>query len=506
MSALLLVSLTLGAHAAPPAVPCATMELLDGAWLAPELLGDGARLDAPPPPDGKLLRDAYGVPNKLESDNFVIRWGSGVSTSNAQAMLDAFELSWAVELIEMDHPPPPGSDTHKFNVYVGRTGGNTPDHYGAAGYFNTDDEGWPMIVLNPSTVSDPEYGETTVAHEFYHSVQYATGSYSYEDEAAWFWEATASWIEAEVYPDNPGYVVFLFGYALLPYLEVNFFDYPDSGALQEYHQYGAFIWPRYLAEFVGDWRVVRNAWVEPQTLQDDPMVALQAEVEDLGADLDVAFMDFAARNVTWDYAHGDWYEAYVDGYADYYPSQDARVVLEVDGAGTDGPWSPADAVTPRRYGYNVIRIEDLDEDGVEVEFVGDEEGSRGGPASFGVTVVHVAGGVASYEVLGHAVTSVGETVDVSGDDETYVVIGAWTADLRWDETFDYEIALTAGEGGGDGGGDGGGGGDDGGDLSLGDVTGKEFDLSSCSTGPRSAPVGIGLLVGLLGMAGRRRRD
>lgn len=288
----------LAAQAAGPLdrLPCHTMDLLDGAFLAPELQSRRP----PPPPDAKATRDAYGVPNSLESENFIIRWGSGVAAGDAQDMLDAFEHSWAVEVVQMDHPQPPGTDTHKFNVYVGSTGGGTPDHYGAAGYFNTDSAGWPMIVLNPSTVEDTEYGVTTVAHELYHAVQYATGTYQYEDEGAWFWEATASWVEVEVYPDNPGYVAFLFGYALLPHLELNFFDYPDTGALQEYHQYGAFIFPRYLAEFVGDWRIVRNAWVEPQAVGNDPMAAIEAEIADLGVGMDEAFMDFAARNVTWD--------------------------------------------------------------------------------------------------------------------------------------------------------------------------------------------------------------
>jgi hypothetical protein len=498
---------------AAPAVHCATMDLLDGAWLAPELFDR-----APAPPLDKQLRDSFGVPASLESENFVIRWGSGVDTADAQTMLDAFERSWDVEVVEMAHPAPPGADTHKFNVYVGSTGGGTPSDYGAAGYFNTDDDGWPMIVLNPSTVANPASGVATVAHEFYHSVQYGTQNYGYADEAAWFWEATASWIEVEVFPDNSAYVVFLFGYAMLPHLELNFFDYPDRGELQEYHQYGAFIWPRYLAEYVGDWRIVRNAWVAPQTSDGDPLEALRAEVADLDVDLDVAFMDFAARNVTWDYAHGDWYAAAVANYVDYFPGQDARIVHAASAAGTDGPWSPSASLRPRRYGVNVVSLVGPDDGDLVVDFRGDTAGSDGDAAHWALTLVRVRDDVPTYEVLLTDGTELATRVsDVGGEDALYVVVGARSDALEWDETFDYEIDLSVTdqpEGGDDTGEPGGddtaaddSGGDDSGAV-VDDSKGDGSSRSGCSTGT-SAPVGssgalgAAMLLAMLGLARRR---
>lgn len=501
----------LSAHAAGPLgrPPCHTMDLLDGAFIAPELMSERP----PPPPDGKATRDAYGVANSLESDNFIIRWGSGVSEADALEMLAAFERSWQVELLDMDHPQPQGTDTHKFNVYVGSTGGGTPDDYGAAGYFNTDSAGWPMIVLSLSTVEDTDYGVTTVAHEFYHAVQYATGTYQYEDEGAWFWEATASWIEVEVYPDNPGYVAFLFGYALIPHLELNFFDYPDTGALQEYHQYGAFIFPRYLAEFVGDWRIVRNAWVEPQVAGNDPLAALEAEIEDLGVGLDEAFMDFAARNVTWDYEHGDWYEYYVDAYGEYFPSQDNRVVETFSGDGTDGAFSPSDSLAPRRFGVNVVALEEPDNGDLRVVFAGDSAGTSGSPSDFGLTLVRVDGDSVSYEPLLLGGTELDTLVqDVGGEDTLYVVVGAWSEPLRWDEGFGYSLTLEIEAGGGaDGGGDGAGGGSGGedtasDDFNLGSSKGVEFPVEGCASRPGAPLGGAALLLAGLAAVGIRRED
>lgn len=505
---MMLVLAVLTAEAAGPAdrLPCRTLELLDGAFIGPELHRDRP----PPPPEGKLVRDAYGVSNSLESDNFVIRWGSGVAGVEAQAILEAFELSWEVEVAEMQHPQPQGADSHKFNVYVGSTGGGTPDDYDAAGYFTTDPEGWPMIVLSRATVQDVEYGVTTVAHEFYHAVQYATGTYRYEDEGAWFWEATASWIEAEVYAENPGYVSFLFGYALLPHLELNFFDYPDTGALQEYHQYGAFIFPRYLAELVGDWRIVRNAWVEPQVDGNDPLAAMEAEIGDLGVGLEEAFMDFVSRNVTWDYMHGDWYEDSVDIYAEYFPAQDHRILEVFRGEGTSGTFSPSPALAPRRYGANVMALEEPNAGDLHVRFEGEDFGSLGSPAAFGLTLVRVRGGEPHYQPLMLGEIELDTVVRDGGDaDALYVVVGAWSDQLRWDEEFNYAISFEIGAaaGGEDTGtqGDDRAGDDTGSSaLRLGATRGVRFPAEGCASRSGGPFGGVALLLaGVMAMSRRR---
>ena len=426
-----------------PRSACHTMALLPTALLAPVLLEDQR---PPPPPDGKALRDVYSVPNQLESENFVLRWGAGVDAGHAAAALEAFERSWTVEITEMGHPVPPGADTHKFNVYVGSTGGGTPDiPDSTAGYFYTDSAGWPMIVLHPNVVRALDTNVTTIPHELYHAVQYAAGTYSYEGEGAWFWEATASWIETEVYPDQPEYAVFIGGYALLPHLQLDFFDYPDEGIIEEYHQYGAFVFPRYVAEFIGDWRIIRDAWVDPQVSGNKPLDAVAAEVEATGVPFEQAFMDFAARNVTWDYAHGDWYAYYVDYWVENFPQYDHRFAARFEGGGSDGEWSPDVEFAPRRYGVNTISLMEPEDGDLYIDFDGDESGSRGSAAAFGVTAVRVSGDEVAYDPLmlgdvgGELVVS-----DVGDLDAVHIVIGAWSEDLDWSEYFDYRIRLEVG--------------------------------------------------------------
>ena len=501
-----------------PAAPCHTLALMPGIVLAPELLGD---VEPPPPPDEKASRDAYGVPYQLESDNFVLRWGGGVTEASAQTVLDAFEHSWDVEVDQMAHPPPQGSDRYRFNVYVGNSGGGTPQiPDGTAGYFYTDAVGWPMIVLHPDVVRRSDEFLTTIPHELYHAVQYASETFEYDGEGAWFWEATASWVEIEVYPDRLDYALPIGGYALLPHLQLDFFDYPDTWVLEEYHQYGAFIFPRYVSEFVGDWRIIRNAWVEPRVVGNRPLAAVGAELEALGVPLEQAFMDFAARNVTWDYAHGETYAYYTDFWVDYYPEQDHRVHASFEGAGSGGTWSPEDALSPRRFGVNTVSLASPDDGDLTVRFDGDAEGSRGSDAAFGLTAVRVSGDTVEYTPLLLGGTT-GELVvpDVGGLDAVHIVVGAWSDTLRWSEFFDYRIELEVGPpqpdtGGADTGTERGGTdtGPDGGEADT--VITRQLPAwtpgprSSCGCSTRRSTGAGGALaaffVGLAALAGRRR--
>ena len=99
--------------------------------------------------------------NSLSSDNFIVRWGSGVSQAEAQELLDAFELAWQVEILEMGYLQPVATDQYLFNVYIGDSGGGAPSSYGAAGYFTVDDDGYPMIVIAGEILSGVSQGAST---------------------------------------------------------------------------------------------------------------------------------------------------------------------------------------------------------------------------------------------------------------------------------------------------------------------------------------------------------
>lgn len=344
--------------------------------LEPALAAHSLGLDHPealppsPPGSGKQVRDSFGVPESLESDNFVVRWGNYVEEDEAQAVLDVFEATWTALVVDDDYPGPWGTDSYKFNVYIGDSGGNTPSSLGYGGYYWVDGDGWPMVVMSRDALEDPEMLEVTGSHEFFHALQAGIDSYGYEGDGAWFWEATATWAAGHVYPDNTDYAVFLFGWAYQPHLSVDFFDYPDGGTfdLTEYHQYGAFIWPQYLVEHALGPELIRDAWLEGSAIDPlDPMHVLDELAAEGGVDLEEAFADFAVRNVTWDYAHGDAYAEWVDVYRFSFDS-DRLVATHV---GHSNGWAqPAASLQTRPWGVSYVAFTGLGSD-VTVGFEAD---------------------------------------------------------------------------------------------------------------------------------------
>jgi hypothetical protein len=285
---------------------------------------------------------------------------------------------------ELGYPAPKGSHRWKFNVYVGDSGVSTGTGeltaFAAAGYFMLDPDGLPMIVLAPETLSNRNSGHTTAAHELYHALQNAMGQWFYTDQSAWYWEATATWVEKVVYPEDSSYAAFLYGYALLPHLPMWFFDFPDSADLTEYHQYGAFIFPLFLTEQVADVDLIRRSWEEVPDGVDHPIAALRHHVEARGLDFDESLGDFAAANAVWDYEDGDLYEQVVDLGARRFPRQDWRLTAEVGASGTDGWQRPDEELLPGSYGSNTLRMLIPEEGGLHIQVELDAAGSEGTPA------------------------------------------------------------------------------------------------------------------------------
>jgi len=401
--------------------------------------------DTPPPPGGKQLRDAYGLANTRESANFALRWGSthNLSDSKADYILETFETAWEEILIDLDYVAPQGSGSYKFNLYMGGTGG---PREGGAAYYSGDSQGYPMIVITRGTYDDEGYGKTVGAHEFFHALQGAAGSrYEYYDGSpgAWYWEATANWVETEIYPENRAQYVsgFLGGFALYPHFSVNFFDYPDSGSLQEYYQYGAFIFPYYLTREVADASVIRSSWLDSNL--SDPLSSLRSILSsEWSVDLDEAYFDFAARNATYRrYDDGDIFSSYVDYYEDYYGNYGDRTI------GTAGPeedWTDAPSGTlPRTYGSNYLRIDAGSED-VVVGFRGAGEGSRGSTPTWDVRAIIVDGNTES-EVPVPLTDHRGEaTVPGSaGADEVWLSVTVISGDNDYNETFAWSYSIGA---------------------------------------------------------------
>ncbi|MCO4772859.1 MAG: hypothetical protein KDA24_22695 [Deltaproteobacteria bacterium] len=436
---LLAVVLATPASALAEPGPCATPHLMPS-FVPPRVfpaLAAGAR--------EKDSRNPYGVPNELLTESFAVRWGNNWQANQAglQTLAEALEDAWQTQIVDLDHPAPPSADATRVNVYIGDSGNGTPSAFGAGGYFSQDEEGFPMMVINQASLETPAWTRVVALHEFYHSVQWGLGSYSYDESSpgAWYWEATASWVPSVTDPESPANGTFLFGYALLPHLELDAFDYPDSGALDEYHQYGAFIFPTFLVEAGFAPELIRDTWVTPAGGTGDPIEALRARLADEGADFDALFTEFVAANAFWDYTHGDYWEQVVLSGQQSYPNADF-VTAWIDGEGTNGFESAPVNRKPRRYGANILRLDDLDDGEWLLRARFDDEGNQGSPASFGAMLVREAldGGI-DYQRVSSEELDVGVTVEPSGSQAVALVVTASSVERRPGERFDWDWSI-----------------------------------------------------------------
>jgi hypothetical protein len=419
--------------------PCGTLERLPHA----PPLATPFRAAAPPEEPG--LRDPYGVSNVETSSHFAVWWGTAqLPEGSVASLLNSLEVAWSVQITNMGHPAPFGTDQWLFNVYIGDSGEGAPSIDGAAGYYTVDLEGMPMIVIAPEILDDEDGLDAVAIHEFYHAIQGSLGRYSYTGLGAWYWEATAEWAAVETHPVNPAVGSLTYGYVLLPDLPVNFFDYPDSGALQEAHQYGAFLLPYYLTDLVGS-DLVRDSWIVPGPI-DDPLEVLRAGLADRGLDFDAVWLDHIATNAAWDFPMGDLWAAEVAYLAGYVGGRQYTAWWEGDGRfdplRLEG-WGTA----PGRYGYNVFVLDAPRSGEVAIEIVGDETGDAGSPASFGAQLVHVEGYDATYTDVPFDGTTARAAIPVDGADQLILVVGAWTAGTSaWErESFPYSLTMSIGD-------------------------------------------------------------
>lgn len=123
----------------------------------------------------------------------------------------------------------------------------------------------------------------TVAHEFFHAVQYAYNV----DADSWWKEATATWNEDEIYNEVNDYIRYL----------DQVLSSPEKPLDQS--SYGGIIFAKYLSENYGGYNIIKSIW-EAQGESYNTSVAVIDEVIrkkcNRGYDLGTAFKEYTARN------------------------------------------------------------------------------------------------------------------------------------------------------------------------------------------------------------------
>lgn len=208
----------------------------------------------------------FGLDKTYETTHFTIWYTT--TGNNAPSLTDAnangtpdfienagtyAETSYTHEVTTLGYQKPPINTVPKYYLYIRNTGSGI---YGITryGYF-PGKSGNQLDVLFDINNSfsfarqndDPDGTvlgalKVTIAHEFYHGVQAAYDWFEDENNGFWFAEASATWMEDEVYPDTNDYT----GY-LNSWFAANNVALDSSSSL---HQYGSAIFCKFLAEKV----------------------------------------------------------------------------------------------------------------------------------------------------------------------------------------------------------------------------------------------------------------
>jgi hypothetical protein len=433
------------AMAAPLMFPCGTVDRLPD--RAPVLAVDPP---APPGVEDLLVRDPFGSDyDDFElSEHFVLKWGSDADPSHDQVtgVLDALEDAWALSLDEMGFERPSFTNAFRTNVYIGDSGGDTPEISGnVAAYVTLDDEGYAYVVVDPETVryfDNDKWGSTyatsVLEHEFLHVVQFGEAVY-YSQQGRWYWEASADWFADYAVPEAGLGVRNAWQFLLLPELPLDYFDPDDLSTLANIHQYSSSVFLTATTELGdGDWTPFRDSWTQADG-SDEPIEVLDSLLPDGMA---ATYTEFVRAMTSYELSFGDTVEQWLEDYQGSDPLDDHSVTTYVEPEGSIAPVELNPSRYPGAFAFNVIEMRHPEPGSVIVTFVAEAIGSRDTPSSFDVwiladdtvTPVPVTGGTGTVEVP-----------DTASLDALRVVVVSHPEGARTNETFGYALTLAEGE-------------------------------------------------------------
>ncbi|HOO56126.1 MAG TPA: DUF6055 domain-containing protein [bacterium] len=254
-----------------------------------------------------------------ESEHFKVYYevsGSHAATGEyVQSVINALEYSWDHEINTLGLPPPilPNG---KMDIYICNLTTETGGVLGTtwliepfedntcSAYIEIDNDFSEIVPFSDFSAED--YMESTIAHEFFHSIQVGM---NYMAPSIWMFEISAMWMQEEVFPDNNDYLD-----------EVDLlFDEPDRPIddVSDSYYYQQHFFLRHLTEhaaspaFVVDmWDNIEDtcadgssiSWCDSDTVEIELMNDM---LVDLDTDFRTVYRDFYVANITKDYADGD---------------------------------------------------------------------------------------------------------------------------------------------------------------------------------------------------------
>ena len=418
-------------HLAAQAQPCDTMNRLFDAPRFPERDVVSIRSEE------KRIRDVYsGSIDGLVSDNFVLKWGSDSGGSPlGDIVLNAFEMLWDVQILEWEHPFPFGTDTYLFNIYLGNTGPEVPSiPDNVAAYYTRDIEGWPMIVIHPSTLGGaPSEVFALLSHEFYHAVQDAEEAFV-TPISRWLWEPTANWASMQFVPDSPFHFIGIDSYLTLSEKSLRFFQGVEDLSAEEFYTYGEVLFPIHLHERIGEPLLIPEIW--KRGLPDSDAISVLGELlEEYDLSFIEVWMDHNEGAISLNYEQGELYREVVtpDWYTETY-AQTGVAIHEAD-----------EEQALENYGFHAHRLYAPSLPILDVQVWANPIGTMSSIGQFAARVVHKTPDETFSYTLSLDSYFDEIRLEVSSEDEIYLVVGAWTPEPRSlfdeEETFTYSFAM-----------------------------------------------------------------
>ncbi len=143
--------------------------------------------------------------------------------------------------------------------------------------------------------------QAVAAHEFFHAIQFVYDC----TEESWWMEASASWVEDEVFPDSNDNYGKLLGW--FPFSDTYGLEYANG-----WHEYGTFIFAKHLSEEFGD-EIIKEIWTE--MIQTNGLVAVINVLVDKNSSLINEFSNFTTANFFLEdsYVDGSDYREFITG-------------------------------------------------------------------------------------------------------------------------------------------------------------------------------------------------